>query len=29
MVLLTAFRPPVNVPDTTLAALVALHDTGR
>jgi CRISPR-associated endonuclease/helicase Cas3 len=28
-VLLTAFRPPVDVPTETLAALVALHDVGK
>jgi CRISPR-associated endonuclease/helicase Cas3 len=28
-VLLTAFRPPVDVPMETLAALVALHDIGK
>jgi CRISPR-associated endonuclease/helicase Cas3 len=29
LVLLSAFRPPVEVPDATLAALVALHDVGK
>jgi CRISPR-associated endonuclease/helicase Cas3 len=29
MMLLTAFRPPVDVPAETLAALVALHDVGK
>ena len=29
MVLLSAFRPPVDVPAATLAALVALHDIGK
>jgi CRISPR-associated endonuclease/helicase Cas3 len=29
LVLLDAYRPPVPVPNTTLAALVALHDVGK
>jgi CRISPR-associated endonuclease/helicase Cas3 len=29
IVLLTAFRPPIDVPAATLAALVALHDVGK
>lgn len=29
MVLLSAFRPPVDVPAATLAALIALHDIGK
>ena len=29
LVLLTAFRPPIDVPAPTLAALVALHDVGK
>ncbi len=29
MVLLAAFRPPVDVPAATLAALIALHDVGK
>src|SRR5215469_8238616 len=29
LVLLTGFRPPMDVPAATLAALVALHDVGK